>query len=100
MRRKGLLIIVVVVMIFLCACGSKNKFVGTWRATDDDDVSFGEIITLNEDGTGTVDGISISWDAEDGIFHWSCVFGSDELTYGFKGSRLYLDGCEYQKRKD
>lgn len=96
--KKALAIVLVLVMILsLGACGSSNKLEGNWIC-EESHSGYPDQMTLFEDGTGSVDGFDCNWTAADGIINFSLgLFGTKTYNYEISGSVLYLDGYAYTK---
>ena len=92
-RLLSLMMVLILVAVVLSSCGKKNSFVGQWALESN---SRGEIeqMTLRADGTGTGDGVSISWSVDGNEFTWSWMLGSTTYEYRLEGDRLYLDDID------
>lgn len=102
MRTKSILFLAITlcVLLSLCSCGSSSELVGNW-VCDEAHSGYPDQMTLNADGTGTVDGFSCSWTENDGelvLNVGSVLIGVKTYDYSFSGSKLYLDGYSYTKK--
>lgn len=104
MRKQNLVKYFLIVMMtillisFFVACGNENKLEGTW---DCEQVVTGypDSLTLNEDGTGVGDGISLSWHTEgDTLYVDGNYIDSYKYTYSVSGNILRLDGYQYNRQ--
>ncbi len=84
-------------MVFMfCSCGTSSRFVGNW-VCDEVHSGYPDQLTLNSDGTGTGDGFSCSWTAQDGTINFNLNGTRYTYEYEFKGAKLYLDDYSYSK---
>lgn len=108
MKKKYLsLLLLLALCISLFGCGSKSQLVGNWILQDRDalssDVSntFVSQLTLQSDGTGLGDGMSLNWSTDkDKMTLALGILGTYSYKYSIKGSILYLDGYAYEKQSD
>ena len=99
MKRLIPLILVLVICLSLCACGSdENKLEGNWVCQEVHS-GYPDQLILNADGTGTGDGFSLTWYVQDDVITMTIgVFLTKTYNYEFRGSVLYLDGYGYEKQ--
>lgn len=99
-KKLSVLLIALTLCSFFISCGSKSKFVGTWYPKEKMSSNYPEnIMVLNKDGSGTVDGFSCNWIEKDGeLMLTSGIVGRSTYDYEFRGSKFYLDGYEYTKK--
>lgn len=88
---------VLLIAATLCSCGG-NTLVGSWLC-EEVHRGYPDVMTLNEDGTGIVDGTSVSWwvDEDENVLHYNATYGSGEHDYYFEGDTLYLDDYAYTR---
>ena len=98
MKKLWFLTLTMSIVLFLCACGSStDKLVGNWIC-EEVYSGYPDQMTLNEDGTGTVDGYGCNWTAENGVLTiavGNLLIGTLEYSYEIDDSVLYLDGYGY-----
>lgn len=104
MRKQNLvkccLIVIMTILLtfFFVACGSKSKLEGTWDC-EQAVTGYPNSLTLNEDGTGVGDGISLSWHTEgDTLYVDGNYIDSYKYTYSVSGNALTLDGYQYNRQ--
>ena len=99
MRRIISVLLVLAICLSLCACGSgKNKLVGNWVCQETYD-GYPDQLILKADGTGTGDGMSLTWYVEDGVIYMTVIaIMKKQYKYEFRGSVLYLDGHAYERK--
>lgn len=99
MKKLLSLALTIVVVLSLCACGSPaDKLTGNW-VCEGSYKGYPDQMTLNEDGTGIVEGYSCNWTAEDGVLTLAVgniLIGTLSYEYEIDGSVLYLDGYAYE----
>lgn len=81
-------------MVFTLASCGENKLVGSWICPERN--SHPQALTLYEDGTGVVDGHSVSWwvDEEENKLGFA---GIGSLDYYFEGDTLYIEDYAYTR---
>lgn len=99
--KKYLSVILIVVMIvtvciLLTACSNESKIIGNWIC-DEVHSGYPDSMTLNSDGTGIADGMSINWWVENDEFKFSYVFGSHSYDLTISGDTLFLNDYSYHK---
>ena len=90
-------LLLVTICGLLASCGKKT-IVGNWISTDPDSSNV-EMMTLKKDGTGTIDGISISWTLEDDEFTFRWLLGGETYECELDGDVLYLDEYKFIRKK-
>ncbi len=97
-KRVSVLLICICIVVALCSCKSSSKLCGNW-VCDEVHSSYPDQMIMNEDGTGTMDGVSCSWSAnDDTITFVAGIYGSYSYKYSIKGYTLYLDEYSYTKQ--
>lgn len=87
----------------LTACG---KPTGNWvydnadaNAIENASGTYPQSMTLNSDGTGSADGVSLNWYTEGDTLTLQLGFwGNLSYTYKVSGNHLTLDGYRYNKQ--
>ncbi len=93
--------ILLVLAFTLTACG---KPTGNWVCDDANAIqtssgTYPESMTLNSDGTGSADGISLNWYTEgDTLTLQLGLWGNLSYTYKVSGNHMTLDGYRYNKQ--
>ncbi|MBQ6531279.1 MAG: hypothetical protein IJI39_10240, partial [Clostridia bacterium] len=92
------LIAVMLTIMSLCSCGSSNSIVGNWVCQEVHD-GYPDQMTLKDDGTGMVEGVSCSWNTNnDKLSIIAGSYGQFDYTYKIDGQILYLDSYAYDKK--
>ena len=99
MKKYIVLLFALIICFSLCACDSSaNELEGNWVCQEVHS-GYPDQMILNEDGTGTTDGISCTWYAKDGVITLTIAgLLTEDYTYEFRDSVLYLDGYGYDKQ--
>lgn len=98
----SLCLVAVMLVSVLASCGVEKKFTGTWEKLDSDGEPTGEVLTLANDGTGSIseDGISgsVNWSVEKDTLFLSIsmcgVSSTTEFSYKFSGNTMTLSNEE------
>ncbi|MBQ7504987.1 MAG: hypothetical protein IJT79_06710 [Ruminococcus sp.] len=94
----SVLCVVLFIAVTLCSCGS-NTLVGSWICEEVHN-GYPDAMTLNDDGTGIVDGTNVSWwvDADKNVVHFNATYDSKKCDFYFEGDTLYLDDYAYTRK--
>lgn len=86
-------------MLFsLCSCGKESKLVGSWYPAEKES-GYPDVMTLNNDGTGSADGFSLNWSVNGNQLTLVVgVIGSYVYEYEIDGNTLTLDGYSYYRQ--
>lgn len=97
--KKVVSVFLVVVMLFLlCSCGKESKLAGCWYP-ETEEGGYPDVMTLNSDGTGSADGLSLNWSVDGNQLRLVVgVLGSYVYEYELDGDTLILDGNEYYRQ--
>lgn len=105
----GLLLIVVLANVFTSGNKERTELTGTWVAASDHMV-YPDVITLNSDGTGSVEGLknfwgqaapnnlTLTWYSDERILTIITELGEKNYDYRVSGDHLYIDDYLYFKK--
>lgn len=94
-KMVSAVLLLVFVSLLLCACGgSGNPLVGNWTFQGGDGPNaYFYTITIRADGTGVINGESMSWSTSGGsLILQSSRWGQLNYRYSVSGNTLTLDG--------
>lgn len=100
-NTKKYLFVVGIAVLCLCAFlisrKAGNTLPGTW-VCDNVEHGYPDSLTLESDGTGIVDGVSISWYIDGDTFVMVAgIYGNYYYEYKLSGNTLSLDGYTYHR---
>lgn len=93
-----LLAVIIGVSLLITSCSSGSRLEGQW-VCETVHSGYPDSMTLNSDGTGLADGMSISWwvDETTDEFNFSYALASHDYAYSVSGDTLYLDDYAYYR---
>ena len=97
MRVVLLLAVLVLALGMLSSCSKQNPLVGNWVCEKVRN-GYPDQMTLNANGTGILDGVSVNWSVDGNTFSFTWIFGSHSYDYRVNGTTLYLDDYKYTKK--
>ena len=72
-------------LVFFSCGGDSSKLVGNWESEED-----GSVFELFKDGTGNMDGTSITWTAENNRLMFTALGQSISMDYKLSGNTLIV----------
>ena len=84
-----MILLTVCIATMLSACGSSSPVVGTWKRIEGM-TTYGNILILKKDGTGSADGIPFNWIAKDRQLSLAVWTRTIELSYKTEGGTLII----------
>ena len=87
-----------VMICLLCVgCSNLSGPEGNWEC---DSVTSGypDVVTLNNDGTGTLDAIDVSWVIDGEKIRFTSTWNTYKYDFKLEDDKLYLDDYSYHRR--
>ena len=98
MKKYAISLLIIIIAISLCSCGMSSGIAGNWICQEVHN-GYPDQMTLKNDGTGMVDGISCNWTTNHGELTITAgIFGTMTYEYKMQGNNLCLNKYLYDKK--